>query len=205
MAIGDYVRTNYVNDTTPSINATNLNNIEAKVLELDDEAEINRCIGSIKLYAGSSVPSGYLLCDGRAVSRSTYSSLYTAIGTTWGVGDGSTTFNVPDMREAVPVGIGTYSAVTGTTHGSITAHDSYTLGQFKDDQLQGLAVTVNWDSHYGTNNDSIFVGVSENNRGSGSTDVTGTFTIKSDGTNGTPRTGTTTRGKSIGLNYIIRY
>lgn len=49
-------------------------------------------------FAGSSVPSGFLLCDGQAVSRTTYANLFVAIGTTWGSGDGSTTFNVPDYR-----------------------------------------------------------------------------------------------------------
>lgn len=60
--------------------------------------------GTILDYAGSSTPSGYLLCAGQAVSRSTYSDLFTAIGTTWGVGDGSTTFNVPDLRGRLGAG-----------------------------------------------------------------------------------------------------
>jgi microcystin-dependent protein len=60
--------------------------------------------GSILPFAGSSTPSGYLLCYGQAVSRTTYSGLYTAIGTTWGVGDGTTTFNVPDFRDRMLVG-----------------------------------------------------------------------------------------------------
>ena len=51
--------------------------------------------GSIQMYAGATVPSGWLACDGSTVSRSTYASLFAAIGTTWGVGDGSTTFDVP--------------------------------------------------------------------------------------------------------------
>ena len=54
--------------------------------------------GTIVPYAGSSAPSGYLLAYGQAVSRSTYSDLFSAIGTTYGVGDGSSTFNLPDLR-----------------------------------------------------------------------------------------------------------
>lgn len=54
--------------------------------------------GSVTAYAGSSAPSGWLLCYGQAVSRSTYSDLFSAIGTTYGVGDGATTFNLPDAR-----------------------------------------------------------------------------------------------------------
>ena len=55
-------------------------------------------VGSLVAFAGATAPSGWLLCDGRAVSRTTYSALFAAIGTAWGVGDGSTTFNLPDMR-----------------------------------------------------------------------------------------------------------
>lgn len=60
--------------------------------------------GSISMYAGSTAPTGYLLCDGSAVSRTTYSALFTAIGTAYGAGDGSTTFNVPNLKGRVPVG-----------------------------------------------------------------------------------------------------
>ena len=62
--------------------------------------------GLIFDYAGITAPSGYLLCDGSAVSRVTYADLFNAIGTTWGVGDGSTTFNVPDLRRKTTIGSG---------------------------------------------------------------------------------------------------
>jgi hypothetical protein len=52
--------------------------------------------GVIQMYAGTSAPTGWLLCDGSAVSRSTYSSLFTLIGTAYGLGNGSTTFNLPN-------------------------------------------------------------------------------------------------------------
>ena len=55
-------------------------------------------IGFVKTFAGTTPPEGTLLCDGSAVSRDTYSELFAAIGTTWGEGDGSTTFNLPDLR-----------------------------------------------------------------------------------------------------------
>lgn len=60
--------------------------------------------GIILPYAGSAAPDGYLLCYGQAVSRSTYAALFSAIGTTYGVGDASTTFNVPDLRGRVIAG-----------------------------------------------------------------------------------------------------
>lgn len=62
-------------------------------------------IGELKAWAGTgSQPEGWLTCDGSAVSRTTYAALYAVIGTTYGVGDGSTTFNLPDARGRTIVG-----------------------------------------------------------------------------------------------------
>ena len=60
--------------------------------------------GVVLPYAGSTAPSGYLLADGSAVSRTTYATLFAAIGTTYGVGNGTTTFNLPDLKGKIPVG-----------------------------------------------------------------------------------------------------
>ena len=73
-------------------------------------------------YAGSAAPTGYFLCDGSAKSRTTYAGLFAIIGTTYGVGDGSTTFNIPDLRGRVIAGqddMGGSSAnrLTGLTGG----------------------------------------------------------------------------------------
>lgn len=75
--------------------------------------------GTIESYSGSVIPSGYLLCDGRAVSRTTYATLFQAIGTTYGAGDGSTTFNLPNLSERVPVGKSS-KYVLGSKGGSAT-------------------------------------------------------------------------------------
>lgn len=69
--------------------------------------------GFVVMHGGSVAPAGWLPCDGSAVSRTTYSALYTAIGNTHGAGDGSTTFNVPDMKGRVPVGLGTGAGLAG--------------------------------------------------------------------------------------------
>ena len=61
-------------------------------------------VGSIIAFPGSTVPGGYLLCDGSAVSRTAYASLFAVIGTTYGAGDGATTFNLPNLTGRVPVG-----------------------------------------------------------------------------------------------------
>lgn len=63
-------------------------------------------VGFIKPYAGTSVPTGYLLCNGAAISRAEYPELFAAIGTTWGAGDGASTFNVPDLRGYFLRGVG---------------------------------------------------------------------------------------------------
>jgi microcystin-dependent protein len=61
--------------------------------------------GEVKIWTTASAPTGYLLCDGTAVSRTTYANLFAVIGTTFGTGDDSTTFNVPDFRSRVPGGV----------------------------------------------------------------------------------------------------
>lgn len=79
-------------------------------------------IGSIQAYGGSTAPTGWLMCDGSAVSRSTYAMLFSVIGTTYGEGDGSTTFNLPDLAGKVAVGSGTDYAL-----GSSGGKDKVTL------------------------------------------------------------------------------
>ena len=71
--------------------------------------------GGIIPWAGAAAPPNFLLCDGAAVSRTTYARLFAEIGTTYGVGDGSTTFNVPDMRQRFPLGVA--ASGTGATLG----------------------------------------------------------------------------------------
>ena len=61
-------------------------------------------VGCVIPFAGAAAPTGWLLCQGQAVSRTTYAQLFSVIGTTYGSGDGSTTFNLPDMRGRVAVG-----------------------------------------------------------------------------------------------------
>ena len=60
--------------------------------------------GTITSWSDSSIPSGFLECNGATVSRSTYASLFAVIGTTYGAGDGSSTFTIPDLQDNVPVG-----------------------------------------------------------------------------------------------------
>lgn len=95
-------------------------------------------IGKIVMYAGNSAPRGWLLCQGQAVSRTTYAKLYSVIGTTYGTGDGSTTFNVPDMRGRVPTGVGTCDGVT------------YNLGDKKNAGVPNITGHVDIKGHTGS-------------------------------------------------------
>lgn len=70
--------------------------------------------GSVVAYGASTAPTGWLLCDGTAVSRSTYATLFGIVGTTFGSGNGSTTFNVPDLRSRFILGAGTASTKIAT-------------------------------------------------------------------------------------------
>jgi hypothetical protein len=87
-------------------------------------------VGSIIDFAGTAAPAGYLICDGSAVSRSAFSSLFTAIGTTWGAGDGTTTFNIPNLTRRVSVGSGGARVATQgplTTVGSLGGEETHQL------------------------------------------------------------------------------
>ena len=73
--------------------------------------------GVVLPFGGSTVPEGFLLCNGAAISRTTYAKLFAAIGTLYGAGDGATTFNLPDMRDRFAEGAGTYSVGTAVEAG----------------------------------------------------------------------------------------
>ena len=84
--------------------------------------------GMLMMWSTASAPSGWLLCNGSAVSRTTYSALFAVVGTTFGAGDGSTTFNLPDYRNKMPLGAGsTYSVgATGGSNDAIVVSHTHT-------------------------------------------------------------------------------
>ncbi len=89
-------------------------------------------VGTIIMYAANTIPDGYLLCDGSAVSRTDYAELFKAIGTTWGAGNGSTTFNLPNATGRFPEGassVGSYkSAGLPNISGTIYAKNEISTG-----------------------------------------------------------------------------
>ena len=84
-------------------------------------------VGMLSMFGGSTAPSKWLLCNGAAVSRTTYADLFTAISTTYGVGDGTTTFNLPDLRGRAPIGAGQGSGLTDRTLGSSLGEEAHVL------------------------------------------------------------------------------
>jgi microcystin-dependent protein len=97
--------------------------------------------GAILPYAAAAAPSNFLLCDGSAVSRSTYATLFALVGTTYGSGNGSTTFNVPDLRGRFPLGYAssaqtktlTFSSRSGNTI-TITGADNHAHNEVQTGQ-----------------------------------------------------------------------
>ena len=105
--------------------------------------------GVVLPFGGSTVPEGFLLCNGAAISRTTYAKLFAAIGTLYGAGDGATTFNLPDMRDRFAEGAGgTYSVGTAVEAGlpNITGmftthnHLPYLSGAFSSAGTNGVGL-----------------------------------------------------------------
>jgi len=84
-------------------------------------------IGTVLATARVTAPDGWLLCNGSAVSRSLYSALFGVIGTTYGIGDGSLTFNLPDLRGRSPIGVGTGPGLTTRTLGQQIGAETHVL------------------------------------------------------------------------------
>lgn len=96
----------FVNSQQPALNDTNLNLMQTYI-ENAINAQVSGDtlpVGCIVPFTSDVVPENWLLCNGQAVSRTDYDLLFSIIGTTYGVGDGSTTFNLPDLRGRVAVG-----------------------------------------------------------------------------------------------------
>ena len=120
----------HITETEKANSANHIANNDVHVTAEINHQIVNACIlvGVIKNYAGRTVPDGFLLCDGREVSRATYAALFAAIGTDWGSGDGSSTFNLPNLIDRVAWGAseagGYLEAGLPNIEGSLNACDS---------------------------------------------------------------------------------
>jgi microcystin-dependent protein len=160
--------------------------------------------GGMIAYGGTTDPAGWLICDGRALSRTgIYSELFTAIGTTFGAGNGSTTFNIPDSR-------GLILRASGSQILNGSAKVGPAVGSKQEDQFQGHKHFLSYV------NEPTIAGI-QGSTGGGSANVTwqqannaNTNLLevgnpRNDGLHGAPRIGSETRASSLGVNYIIKY
>jgi microcystin-dependent protein len=174
--------------------------------------------GSVLPFAGAYAPGGFLLCDGRAVSRSTYSGLYSAIGTAWGTGDGVSTFNVPDLRgsflRGVDGGAGRdpdKASRTATAPGGNTGNN---VGSLQRDQFAAhdhgggnhrhqLHGDIWGDALASTR--FLLIANAGNNRDFGDTTARDADTIELSGNIISPNGGAETRPMNHYVTYIIKY
>lgn len=105
---------------------------------------ISAVTGMITMYAGNAAPTGFLLCDGSAVSRTTYAALFAVLSTTYGAGDGSTTFNVPDGRGRHFIGAGTGTKIATFASRASNVITVTGISNASNNEFQtGQAVTYN--------------------------------------------------------------
>ena len=146
--------------------------------------------GTLIYFSATTAPTGYLKADGAAISRSTYATLFGVIGTTFGVGDGTTTFNLPDVRGQF---------VRAWTDGS--GYDTgRAFGTLQSDAMQGHLHDIGQSTQvpFGT-------GGVNNPAKPGSTNSAQSSGPVTDGVNGSPRTAAETRPVNIALLACIKY
>lgn len=134
---------------------TNVNNkLDNGLNSLTETVNINSPAGTIVMTLRTSAPKGYFFCQGQTVSRTTYKNLFSAIGTAYGSGDGSTTFNLPDFRNRTPWGsnasnsFGYLNAGLPDIVGGFSTQDNKAYGAFhvggRIGGLDGGGVATNW-------------------------------------------------------------
>lgn len=152
--------------------------------------------GAIEAFGGDAIPAGWLLCNGAAVSRATYPDLFTAIASNWGQGDGSTTFNLPDLRGRFPRGVddaaGRDPDSAGRTAAFAGGHTGNQVGSVQLDELKSHAHSYTFLTYSGPGGggDPGWGGSSGPAGYGRTTDSTG---------------GTETRPKNANVRFIIKY
>ncbi len=162
-------------------------------------------VGTIVAFAGSTAPTGWLLCNGAQVSRTTYSNLYAVTANAYGSGDGSSTFHLPDFRGRFLRGVDGTAGIdpdkatrTAMNAGGNTGN---LVGSVQADAFQG-----HW--HQFVDENVGFTGGGWSKGANIANGATHTDTVRNaitDGVNGTPRTTAETRPVNAYVNFIIKY
>lgn len=158
------------------------------VMSASDSAQLQPP-GNIAFTARATAPTGWLVANGQAVSRITYAALFSAIGTLYGIGDGSTTFNLPDLRGEFIRG---HDQGRGVDTGRV-------LGSAQADAFQGHR-----HAHRYTPNVTVFGAPAIEDGNLGADGNSAVLDPISDGINGTPRTAAETRPRNVALLPIIK-
>lgn len=150
--------------------------------------------GDIDHKPRTSAPAGWLKCNGALVSRTTYAALFAAIGTTFGAGDGSTTFALPDLRGEFVRGLDDGRGVDSAR----------VMGSAQTDALQGHVHSMTGATGYagGNSGPTNYLGQNSSN---GLVGNLGVGSPASDGSNGSPRTAAETRPRNVALLACIKY
>lgn len=176
------------------------------IIILNPESQnLNNITGAIMAFAMDTPPSGWLECNGSTISRTTYAALFAKIGDVFGVGDGSTTFKIPDLRGQF---------IRGWDHGAGTDPDAASRTDSGDGSTTGDNVGTKQTDAFQGHYHQVVQQASNTSTGAGgiigtaTTSITDTNTIGvaiSDGTNGTPRLTSETRPTNIYMMYCIKY
>jgi microcystin-dependent protein len=161
----------------------------------------SQAAGEVSFFAMSSAPTGWIKANGAAISRTTYATLFTAIGTTFGVGDGSTTFNVPDLRGEFARGwddgrgIDSGRAFGSAQTGQNESHTHFVAKNTNGTNASSSDLTTTGAAAWGTGSGSLYEGYNLRNTNAGAANVGPT---NSSG-------GTEARPRNIALLACIRY
>lgn len=120
--------------TVTNVGSTDVAAIAQGLTRVENKLNEAAIVGTVIPYAGNTLPNGYLPCNGAVVSRETYASLFAIIGTTYGSGDGSTTFNLPDLTDKFIQGSDTAGTKKEAGLPNITGSEDIALGYYNKEQ-----------------------------------------------------------------------
>jgi microcystin-dependent protein len=199
-------RTQWLKDNKADKNGNAANKFKVATAEADDEA-VNKAqaesiasaatvtAGTVVTFATATVPNGYLECNGAELSRTTYASLFAVIGTTYGVGNGSTTFNIPDLRGEF---------IRGFDNGR-GVDSGRTIGTSQGDAIRNITGSIDSQYAWHSTNFSATGAFSSITRNGYMAGISGTgYGVNFNASNVVP-TADENRPRNIAMMYCIKY